>query len=60
MGNLFRFSFVLSRPRYKSLQFADDTLVIGEKSDKNVCIIKVILQLFELVLGLNVNFHKVC
>lgn len=40
------------------LQFADDMLIIGEKSDKNVCIIKVILQLFELVSGLKVNFHK--
>lgn len=40
------------------LQFADDTLIIGEKSDKNVCVIKAVLQLFELVSGLKVNFHK--
>lgn len=40
------------------LQFADDTLIIGENSEKNVCVIKAILQLFELVSGLKVNFHK--
>lgn len=40
------------------LQFADDTLIIGEKSSKNVWAIKVLLQLFESVSGLEVNFHK--
>lgn len=40
------------------LQHADDTLIFGEKSDQNVCAIKAILQLFEIVSGLKVNFHK--
>ncbi|MCH96748.1 cysteine-rich receptor-like protein kinase, partial [Trifolium medium] len=40
------------------LQFADDTLIVGEKSWANIRAIKAILILFELVSGLKVNFHK--
>lgn len=40
------------------LQFTDDTLIIGGKSSKNIWCIKALLQLFECVYGLKVNFHK--
>ncbi|GAU51648.1 hypothetical protein TSUD_414700 [Trifolium subterraneum] len=40
------------------LQFADDTLLIGEKSWANVRALKAVLLLFENISGLRVNFHK--
>ncbi|MCH80227.1 cysteine-rich receptor-like protein kinase [Trifolium medium] len=40
------------------LQFADDTLVIGKRSWANIFTVKAILQLFEIISGLKVNFHK--
>ncbi|XP_058751776.1 uncharacterized protein LOC131624873 [Vicia villosa] len=40
------------------LQFADDTLLIGERSWKNVWSIKEILRGFKLASSLGVNFHK--
>lgn len=40
------------------LQFADDTLIIGRKCSQNVFAIKAVLQLFEVLSGLKVNFHK--
>lgn len=40
------------------LQFADDTLIIGRKCSQNIWSIKAVLQLFELLSGLKVNFHK--
>jgi len=40
------------------LQFADDTLLLGEKSWANVRALRAILILFEAVSGLKVNFHK--
>ena len=40
------------------LQFADDTLFMCEDSFSNIFIIKAILRVFELTLGLKVNFHK--
>jgi len=40
------------------LQFADDTLIIGEKSWQNVRSMRAILILFEKILGLKVNFNK--
>ena len=40
------------------LQFADDTLIIGEKSWRNVRSMHVVLLLFEEISGLKVNFHK--
>jgi len=44
--------------RLTHLQFADDTLIIGEKSWLNVCSMRAMLLLFEEVLGLKVNFQK--
>lgn len=40
------------------LQFADDTIFLGEASVQNVLVIKAILRCFELVSGLKVNFLK--
>jgi len=40
------------------LQFADDTLILGEKSWANIRSMRVILILFETLSGLKVNFSK--
>ncbi|PNX93719.1 ribonuclease H [Trifolium pratense] len=40
------------------LQYADDTLFIGEACVKNLWCMKAILRWFELISGLKVNFHK--
>lgn len=40
------------------LQFADDTLLVGERSSVNIWSIKAVLQLFESISGLKVIFHK--
>ena len=40
------------------LQFADDTLIIGEKSWQNVRSMRAVLLLFEEISGLKGNFHK--
>jgi len=40
------------------LQFADDTLLLGEKSWATVRALRAMLVLFETVSGLKVNFHK--
>ncbi|XP_058757974.1 uncharacterized protein LOC131635336 [Vicia villosa] len=40
------------------LQFADDTVVIGEHTCDNLWNMKVLLRGFELVSGLEINFHK--
>jgi len=40
------------------LQFADDTLLVGEKSWANVRALRAVLVLFVSVSGLKVNFHK--
>jgi hypothetical protein len=45
--------------RLTHLLFADDTLIIGEKTWLNVCSMRAVLILFEEVSGLKVNFHKI-
>ena len=40
------------------LQYANDTIIIGETSLSNVFVIKSILHCFELVSNLKVNFLK--
>ena len=40
------------------LQFADDTLFFYQPTYKCIMVVKTILQCFELVSGLKVNFHK--
>lgn len=44
--------------RLTHLQFADDTLILGEKSWLNVQSMLAVLLLFEEIFGLKVNFHK--
>jgi len=44
--------------RLTYLQFADDTLIIGEKSWLNVRTMRSVLLLFEELSGLKVNFNK--
>ncbi|XP_020239906.1 uncharacterized protein LOC109818791, partial [Cajanus cajan] len=40
------------------LQYADDTILVGDATMSNGWAIKAILQLFELIAGLKVNFFK--
>jgi hypothetical protein len=40
------------------LQFADDTLILGEKSWANIRVMRAVLFLFEALSGLKVNFSK--
>ena len=44
--------------RVSCLQFADDTIFVGEASIQNVLTVKSILQCFEISSGLKVNFFK--
>ncbi|XP_058758054.1 uncharacterized protein LOC131631277 [Vicia villosa] len=40
------------------LQFADDTLIVGDGSWKHAWAIKAVLRAFEVVSGLGINYHK--
>ncbi|GKV33388.1 hypothetical protein SLEP1_g41905 [Rubroshorea leprosula] len=40
------------------LQFADDTIIMGKADTENVFMVKTILQWFELMSGLRINFSK--
>lgn len=40
------------------LQYADDTIFLGEASEENVVSMRRILRMFEMLSGLKVNFHK--
>jgi len=41
------------------LQYANDTIFVGDMSTKNVVVVvKSILRCFQLIFGLKVNFHK--
>ncbi|KAL6566436.1 hypothetical protein OROGR_002051 [Orobanche gracilis] len=40
------------------LQYADDTLLVGDYSDTNIKAMKSILKCFELASGLKINFNK--
>jgi len=59
-SSLFRgYSVGMANPLVVShLQFADDTLLLGEKSWANIRALRAVLILFEAVSGLKVNFHK--
>jgi len=41
------------------LQYTNDTLFFSKANMKNVFVIKVIINCFELALGLKVNFRRV-
>ena len=53
----FRFNDVPETPD-ALLQFADDTLFLGEETLQNMFAVKSILRCFELIAGLKVNFNK--
>jgi hypothetical protein len=40
------------------LQFADDTIIVGEGNWDNLWSIKIVMRSFELISGLKVNFFK--
>jgi len=40
------------------VQYADDTLCIGEPTIENLWLLKAVLRGFEMTSGLKVNFHK--
>jgi hypothetical protein len=40
------------------LQFANDTLIMGESSWSNIWAVKAIFNFFELMSALKVNYHK--
>lgn len=42
------------------LQYADDTILVGEATKQNLWVMKAVLRCFELVSGLKINFHKSC
>ncbi|GAU20609.1 hypothetical protein TSUD_33450 [Trifolium subterraneum] len=44
--------------QFQILQFADDTILLGEASWENILTIKTVLRGFELVSGLKINFVK--
>ncbi|MCH82363.1 LINE-1 reverse transcriptase like [Trifolium medium] len=59
--NLFKgFSICREGPTISHLQYADDTLCIGEASVDNLWTMKALLRGFELASGLKVNFWKSC
>ncbi|MCI10579.1 RNA-directed DNA polymerase (Reverse transcriptase), partial [Trifolium medium] len=59
--NLFHgFNIGRNGPSISHLQYADDTLCIGDASVENLWTIKAILRGFELASGLRVNFWKSC
>jgi len=43
---------------FSNLQFANDNLLVGEKTWANVRALKVVLILFEVISGFKVNFYK--
>nr|KYP50182.1 hypothetical protein KK1_028072 [Cajanus cajan] len=45
-------------PPISLLQFADDTLIIGEANMQNLWCLKAILRCFELISRMKINFHK--
>jgi hypothetical protein len=54
------FSIRANGPSVSHLQYADDTLCIGDASVDNLWSLKAILRGFELASGLKVNFWKSC
>ncbi|GAU43034.1 hypothetical protein TSUD_12890 [Trifolium subterraneum] len=57
-NSLFHGYKVSNNTSFHALQFADDTIIVGEGNWDNLWTIETILRSFELVSGLKVNFHK--
>ncbi|KAK6145708.1 hypothetical protein DH2020_022528 [Rehmannia glutinosa] len=59
--NIFEaYSVGKDKVKISHLQFADDTIVLGNATKENVWVVKAILRNFELVSDLKVNFGKSC
>ncbi|CAK8537480.1 unnamed protein product [Lathyrus sativus] len=59
-GNLLREFKINNQNSESMLQFADDTLLIGDGSVMNIWAFKAVLRAFELISGLKINFSKSC
>jgi hypothetical protein len=57
-NNIFHGYKVSNSILFHTLQFADDTIIMGEGNWENLWTIKTVLRSFEIVSGLKVNFHK--
>jgi hypothetical protein len=57
-NNVFHGYKVSNSILFHTLQFADDTIIMGEDNWENLWTIKTVLRSFEIVSGLKVNFHK--
>ncbi|GAU44838.1 hypothetical protein TSUD_280390 [Trifolium subterraneum] len=57
-NNLFHGYKVSNNIQFHTLQFADDTIIVGEGNWNNLWTIKTVLRSFEIVSGLKVNFYK--
>jgi hypothetical protein len=57
-SNIFHGFKVSDNISFHTLQFADDTIFVGEGSWNNLWTIKTVLRSFEIVSGLKVNFFK--
>jgi hypothetical protein len=57
-GKFRGYKFDKGEDQLTHLQYADNSLIVGDKKWLNIKIIKANLLLFEVMLGLKVNFHK--
>ncbi|GAU18465.1 hypothetical protein TSUD_366480 [Trifolium subterraneum] len=57
-SSLFHGYKVSNNMSFHTLQFVDDTIIVGEGNWDNLWTIKTVLRSFEIVSGLKVNFHK--
>lgn len=57
-GHFKGFAFGEEEVVISHLQYADDSLIVGEATEQNVWVMKAILRCFELVSGLKVNFQE--
>jgi len=48
----------LIEKRISHIQYADDTILMTDGSDKSITSLKILLYCFEWLLGLKINYHK--
>lgn len=58
LGMFSRIKIGAEGPQVSLLQYADDTIVVGEATWDNLSVMKSIFKFFELVTGLKVKFNK--
>ncbi|CAK8537559.1 unnamed protein product [Lathyrus sativus] len=59
-GNLITDLKINDQATVSMLQFADDTLLIGDGSVTNIWAFKAVMRAFELISALKINFSKSC